>query len=110
MPRAPYCARAGDDRPGVAQPDVAERLDDDAHAGLDEARGDLRLLLVVDDQPDLPAAAAVMNGVGEGGDVAARGLDPACPLLANGWEADPRSEDRRVGEECVSTCRYRWWP
>src|SRR3546814_13482133 len=22
-----------------------------------------------------------------------------------GW----RSEERRVGKECVSTCRYRWW-
>src|SRR3546814_10929950 len=22
----------------------------------------------------------------------------------------PRSETRRVGKECVSTCRYRWWP
>src|SRR3546814_7760776 len=21
-----------------------------------------------------------------------------------------RSEERRVGKECVSTCRYRWWP
>src|SRR3546814_5720350 len=21
-----------------------------------------------------------------------------------------RSEDRRVGTECVSTCRSRWWP
>src|SRR3546814_16691061 len=20
-----------------------------------------------------------------------------------------RSEERRVGEKCVSTCRYRWW-
>src|SRR3546814_14628817 len=20
------------------------------------------------------------------------------------------SEERRVGKECVSTCRYRWWP
>src|SRR3546814_12726760 len=20
-----------------------------------------------------------------------------------------RTEERRVGEECVSTCRYRWW-
>src|SRR3546814_14515847 len=20
-----------------------------------------------------------------------------------------RSEERRVGKECVSTCRYRWW-
>src|SRR3546814_16693738 len=24
--------------------------------------------------------------------------------------ADERSEERRVGNECVSTCRYRWWP
>src|SRR3546814_16865179 len=21
-----------------------------------------------------------------------------------------RSEERRVGKECVGTCRYRWWP
>src|SRR3546814_17877847 len=21
-----------------------------------------------------------------------------------------RSEARRLGKECVSTCRYRWWP
>src|SRR3546814_19444935 len=24
--------------------------------------------------------------------------------------ADDRSEERRVGKECVSTCRSRWWP
>src|SRR3546814_4242642 len=24
--------------------------------------------------------------------------------------ADVRSEERRVGEECVRTCRYRWAP
>src|SRR3546814_20272171 len=23
---------------------------------------------------------------------------------------DVRSEERRVGKECVSTCRSRWWP
>src|SRR3546814_12418894 len=23
---------------------------------------------------------------------------------------DDRSEERRVGKECVSTCRSRWWP
>src|SRR3546814_18690168 len=22
----------------------------------------------------------------------------------------PRSAERRVGKECVSTCRLRWWP
>src|SRR3546814_17301839 len=25
-------------------------------------------------------------------------------------EAAKRSEERRVGKECVSTCRSRWWP
>src|SRR3546814_11884810 len=28
------------------------------------------------------------------------------PKILNG----ARSEERRVGKECVSTCRYRWWP
>src|SRR3546814_8128681 len=26
------------------------------------------------------------------------------------WVAAKRSEERRVGKECVSTCRYRWSP
>src|SRR3546814_19786665 len=25
-------------------------------------------------------------------------------------DRDGRSEERRVGKECVSTCRFRWWP
>src|SRR3546814_19107707 len=25
-------------------------------------------------------------------------------------KADGRSEERRVGKECVSACRSRWWP
>src|SRR3546814_4264505 len=34
------------------------------------------------------------------------------PLQAGGREeyALPRSEERRVGKECVSTCRSRWSP
>src|SRR3546814_14713387 len=33
-------------------------------------------------------------------------------LLANHIYIAPgeRSEERRVGKECVSTCRSRWWP
>src|SRR3546814_10056785 len=31
-------------------------------------------------------------------------------LLANGVQPDRRSEERRVGKECVSTCRSRWSP
>src|SRR3546814_12604730 len=35
-------------------------------------------------------------------DTASRALAPSRPLL--------RSEERRVGKECVSTCRSRWSP
>src|SRR3546814_14779887 len=31
-------------------------------------------------------------------------------FLAALWVAMPRSEERRVGNECVSTCRHRWSP
>src|SRR3546814_17435338 len=30
--------------------------------------------------------------------------------VGRGGRAAARSEERRGGEECVSTCRYRWWP
>src|SRR3546814_17777627 len=32
------------------------------------------------------------------------------PALQMGDEAKARSEERRVGKECVSTCRSRWSP
>src|SRR3546814_16704445 len=42
-------------------------------------------------------------------------LDAGAPLFAEGEAAGnvfnvTRSEERRVGQECVSTCRYRWSP
>src|SRR3546814_20849322 len=36
-------------------------------------------------------------------------IDPDMPRAAIGAE-DSRSEERRVGKECVSTCRSRWAP
>src|SRR3546814_11604409 len=30
--------------------------------------------------------------------------------IASWWRALSRSEERRVGKECVSTCRSRWSP
>src|SRR3546814_18262192 len=27
-----------------------------------------------------------------------------------GFDLSNRSEERRGGKECVSTCRFRWWP
>src|SRR3546814_15138239 len=35
------------------------------------------------------------------------GLDPSQAVQE---AALVRSEERRVGKECVSTCRSRWWP
>src|SRR3546814_13808548 len=49
---------------------------------------------------------------GEGGDPPAHGLVAVRQRRA--VQVDPlvhaRSEERRVGKECVSTCRARWWP
>src|SRR3546814_15281996 len=33
-----------------------------------------------------------------------------CPIYATKFTAALRSEERRVGKECVSPCRYRWSP
>src|SRR3546814_3028743 len=40
----------------------------------------------------------------------ALGLDYIEPELREGLEEVSRSEERRVGKECVSTCRSRWSP
>src|SRR3546814_19189728 len=44
--------------------------------------------------------------------VAAREDGSVGPMLADRWTVSPdgRSEERRVGKECVSTCRSRWSP
>src|SRR3546814_12010588 len=38
------------------------------------------------------------------------GVERQQELLIQGLLAPDRSEERRVGKECVSTCRYRWSP
>src|SRR3546814_2512716 len=35
---------------------------------------------------------------------------PDCPIPRNIGTCGVRSEERRVGKECVSTCRSRWSP
>src|SRR3546814_4228938 len=56
-----------------------------------------------------PAHVADDPGVGEGD------VERAIGFLRGGDELgdiglDPRSEERRVGKECVSTCSSRWSP
>src|SRR3546814_20054561 len=46
----------------------------------------------------------------DGGLRSPRAVDPVDPRKATVWGALARSEERRVGKECVSTCRSRWWP
>src|SRR3546814_16436834 len=46
-----------------------------------------------------PAAAVVLGEFGAELDA-----------LVEEGRAGHRSEERRVGKECVSTCRSRWWP
>src|SRR3546814_18496217 len=52
------------------------------------------------------------------------GIDLGAEMVRSGWAVSTsdaylpeegeaqakRSEERRVGKECVSTCRSRWWP
>src|SRR3546814_14462786 len=47
---------------------------------------------------------------GEEADVAALAGDLQAQFARHGALALPRSEERRVGKECVRTCRSRWSP
>src|SRR3546814_12263301 len=38
-----------------------------------------------------------------------RGFRHSQPFPYRSWCRRARSEERRVGQECVSTCRTRWW-
>src|SRR3546814_12627783 len=50
----------------------------------------------------LIAGALVFNYV-----VTIENIPDSLRLMLTGMD---RSEERRVGNECVSTCRSRWWP
>src|SRR3546814_16838475 len=65
----------------------------------------------------------LLGASGTGKEVIARGVHSSsrrtdAPFVAtncaaipeNLLEAELRSDERRVGQECVSTCSSRWWP
>src|SRR3546814_3589249 len=54
----------------------------------------------------LPAEYLVKQLGGKGNIVALRGI----ATTLDNERMDARSEERRVGKECVSTCRSRWSP
>src|SRR3546814_19689619 len=57
-------------------------------------------------------ATALWHAVKETGNLTARTLEALGQMIVGQRDADelggPRSEERRVGKECVSTCRSRW--
>src|SRR3546814_20303440 len=90
----------------------------------DVCSSDLRRLLL--GALAILAAAALLSWQGSAGGLGLGTLAIAGACLAWGIDnnltrkisgSDPmpiamikRSEERRVGKECVSTCRSRWWP
>src|SRR3546814_18134221 len=67
--------------------------------------------LLGDGVDELDHRADLLDGVGTRGDLILRlGRARAGPLHHVLHGADLRSEERRVGTECVSTCRSRWSP
>src|SRR3546814_4674431 len=55
---------------------------------------------------------AIVTGASRGlGQALALGLlQPGTRLMTVARSHDERSEERRVGKECVGTCRFRWLP
>src|SRR3546814_15368177 len=59
----------------------------------------------------VPVPILCFDGDTAGQKAAMRAAMRALPLLRPGFSlAFARSEERRVGKECVSTCRSRWSP
>src|SRR3546814_10723573 len=54
---------------------------------------------------DALAQGPVLHSISSRADQMPRSIAEAVPSFING-----RSEERRVGKECVSTCRSRWSP
>src|SRR3546814_16388047 len=92
----------------------------------DVCSSDLKMTIFIPQKPStaesdgaLQMTTAVVNRYGRQNtdiDIASLGDDeaapPSAPLERNvvNSEGSDRSEERRVGKECVSTCRSRWWP
>src|SRR3546814_473460 len=69
--------------------------------------------LIAGERPDLVINAAAYTAVdrAEAEPELAMAINAQAPgVLAGALSAYGRSEERRVGKECVSTCRSRWSP
>src|SRR3546814_15374544 len=57
-----------------------------------------------------PDHAALCHAAGIGADTGPADTQLLADLLQAEHAPLDRSAERRVGQECVSTCRFRWWP
>src|SRR3546814_12920521 len=103
-------------------PYLSETFDKPHTQALRQALRDKHLDYLEDNKKLLLACGAKLEDDGTGGsgsvyivDVETRAeaedFVNADPFAIGGlFERMARSEERRVGKECVSTCRSRWWP
>src|SRR3546814_14975300 len=97
-----------DARPSLADPDVTDIMVNGPEQTYIEKKGKLQLAPIQfrDEEHLFQIAQRIVNQVG-------RRVDQTTPLadarLKDGSRVN-RSEARRVGKECVSTCRSRWSP
>src|SRR3546814_2401946 len=95
---------------GKGGPDIMTALPDTMIAIDPEERGGPEVLVPVERSTPRPGADEVLIRV------AAAGVNRPDVLQRKGAYPPPpgapsiRSEERRVGKECVSTCRSRWSP
>src|SRR3546814_14198017 len=100
--------------PGAGKGTQASRLEDE-HGMVQLSTGDMLRAAVKAGTPIGLQAKAVMDAGELVSDEIVSGLigerlDELGPDVSVIFDGYPRSEERRVGQECVSTCRSRWSP
>src|SRR3546814_15578226 len=81
--------------------DAAEWVDGNATSGHQSALAKQNEQLPEDSEAATQAGRLILEALGR---------SPLFFASALPLKLYPRSEERRVGKECVRTCRSRWWP
>src|SRR5690606_2784562 len=109
--RGAGAAALEDDRPGVAKPDVAERLLDHQDVRAGHLSGHLGALRIGSDEANFLASAASPNRPGEGDDLLPGRFEVILPQVDVAWKADPHPLVMRPFRRL--TCRHgasAYWP